>query len=70
MTEEPTTPDPVEPWQQSVEAGNARDIEALLAFFTSDSVFDLSGSAWAPSRVARHYVISSRGGGAGTRTTR
>jgi ketosteroid isomerase-like protein len=43
MSEESTTPDPVELSRAYVEAWNRHDLDAVMSFFASDAVFD--GSA-------------------------
>jgi ketosteroid isomerase-like protein len=40
MSEEPTTPDPVELVRKHFEAGNRRDIDAVVSSFAVDAVFD------------------------------
>jgi len=42
MSEEVTIPDVVLLWQRAVHAGNARDIDTLMRFYASDSVYYLS----------------------------
>ncbi|MGO8904712.1 MAG: nuclear transport factor 2 family protein [Solirubrobacteraceae bacterium] len=41
MSEESTTPDLVL-WRSAIEAGNTRDIQAIMRFFAPDSVWDNS----------------------------
>jgi len=40
--EESTTPDPVELTRRVVEIGNRRDLDATMAFYAPDAVFDMS----------------------------
>jgi len=42
MTEESTTPDLVELARRSVESAGKRDLDAIMAFFTPDAVWDAS----------------------------
>src|SRR5271165_2305633 len=42
MSEESTTPDLLELVRRSVEAANERDLDAIMAFFTPDAVWDAS----------------------------
>jgi len=42
MAEEPTTPDLLELARWSVEAASKRDLDAIMAFFTPDAVWDAS----------------------------
>jgi ketosteroid isomerase-like protein len=41
VTEESTTPDPVELGQRAVNAVNARDVDALMSFYGPDAVYDM-----------------------------
>ena len=40
MSEESTTPDPVERGQRLTDAINARDFDAVISFYAPDAVFD------------------------------
>ena len=42
MPEESTTPDLVEVARRSVETGSKRDLDATMAFYTPDAVWDMS----------------------------
>ena len=42
MPEESTTPDLVELTRRAVEIGNRRDLDATMAFYAPDAVFDIS----------------------------
>jgi ketosteroid isomerase-like protein len=42
MSEESTTRDLALLWQRVVNAGNARDIDRIMRFYASDSVYDVS----------------------------
>jgi len=39
-SEEPTTLDLVERWQQEIEALNRRDVDAVMRFYTADALYD------------------------------
>jgi ketosteroid isomerase-like protein len=41
MSEESTTPDRVERWQQAAEAGDRRDFDAVMSIFVPDAVWEL-----------------------------
>jgi ketosteroid isomerase-like protein len=45
MSEESTTPDPVELTRRTFEAGSRHDVEAALGFYAPDAVMDLSDAA-------------------------
>ena len=42
MSEESTTPDLVELVRRTVETANSRDLDAIMAFYTPDAVWDMS----------------------------
>src|SRR5204863_6170763 len=63
MSEESTTPDPVERVRRQFEAANRRDLDAVMSSFAVDAV--LEGGRWGTSSKAkRQFVPSLRAGSA------
>jgi hypothetical protein len=68
MSEEYPTSDPMELQKRLTDAANRRDLDAMMAFYAPDGVYDRSRTGMGVLRDRRQLVASSRTGGAPTRS--
>jgi ketosteroid isomerase-like protein len=59
MPEESMTPDPVELAQRTVDASNARDLDALLSLYAPEAIWDSGDPDWPGERFEGREAIRS-----------